>query len=67
MRRYAADLAKAGADEAKVSAIEAELRNAKPDQSVLRGLLNDVRNALSGAVGNIIASGVLHRIGVLLG
>jgi hypothetical protein len=67
MRRYAADLAKAGADEAKVSAIEAELRNAKPDQSVLRGLLNDVRNALSGAVGNIIASGVLHRIGMLLG
>jgi hypothetical protein len=71
MRRYAGDLVKAGANaeslEAKVAAIEAQLEKTKPDQSVLRGLLNDVRNALSGAAGNIIASGVIHRIGMLLG
>jgi len=71
VRQYAADLVKAGAPaealEAKVKAIEDQLARPKPDQSVLRGLLNDIRNALSGAAGNIIESGVLFKIGSLLG
>jgi len=70
LRQYATELVKAGADatlDARIAAIEAELRNATPDPSKLRGLLTDVRNAISGAAGNIIASGVLYKIGGLLG
>lgn len=71
LRHYRTELVKAGADasslDARVSALEAELKRPTPDASKLRGLLSDVRNAVSGAAGNIIASGVLHKIGGLLG
>jgi hypothetical protein len=71
LREYGAELVKAGADAGalteRVVALEAELRRQTPDPSKLRGLLTDVRNAISGAAGNIIASGMLYKLGGLLG
>jgi hypothetical protein len=71
LRKYGTELTRAGADatslDARIAAIEAELQKAAPDASKLRGFLSDVRNAVSGAAGNIIASGVLYKIGGLLG
>jgi hypothetical protein len=64
-------LVKAGADAGslgdRVTALEAELQRPTPDPTKLRGLLADVRNTISGAAGNIIASGVLYKLGGLLG
>lgn len=53
--------------DACVAALEAEVKKPAPDQSKLRMLLNDVRNAMSGAAGNIIASGILLKISALFG
>jgi hypothetical protein len=53
--------------ETRVAALEAELKNPRPDQSQLRGLLADVRNTISGAAGNLIASGILYRINTIFG
>jgi hypothetical protein len=38
-----------------------------PDQSALRGALTDLRNALSGAAGNLIASGAIAMISKMIG
>jgi hypothetical protein len=71
LRQYGTELARAGVDAGslndRLAAIEAELKLRAPDPSKLRALLTDVRNAISGAAGNIIASGVLYKIGGLLG
>ncbi len=71
LRKFGTELVNAGANagalEDRVVALEAELKNSTPDQAKLRGLLADVRNTLSGAAGNLLASGVLYKIGGLLG
>ena len=71
LREYGTELVNAGVDagslDDRVTALEAELKRATPDPSKLCGLLTDVRNAISGAAGNIIASGMLYKLGGLLG
>ncbi|WP_133121894.1 hypothetical protein [Pleomorphomonas carboxyditropha] len=64
-------LVAAGAD-GKVlsSAVESlliEAEKPEPDNGRLRGLLVDVRSALAGAAGNLMASGALALIGNILG
>jgi len=71
LRPHVASLASDGADAASIRSsldtLEAQVRQAKPDQSVARSALNDLRNALSGAAGNIIASGAITMIAKMLG
>jgi len=50
-----------------LSAIEKEVDQPSPDRGALRGYLTDLRNAVSGAAGNLIASGVLTTINQILG
>jgi hypothetical protein len=71
LKRHADELEQAGADrsrlEERVAALEAELANASPNRSIVREALTDIRNALSGAVGSLIASGALNLISQMLG
>jgi hypothetical protein len=65
------ELAAAGADgttlKARLDQIEEELRKTAPTTSVLRGLLVDVRNAIAGAAGNLMATGATALINQILG
>lgn len=65
------ELTAAGADgatlNARLASLEAEIRKAAPASSVLRGLLVDVRNAVAGAAGSLMASGAIALINQLLG
>ncbi len=45
-----------------VEAIDAEITSGKPDGTKLGGLVMDARNALSGATGNLLATGALSAI-----
>jgi hypothetical protein len=67
---HVADLAAAGADgpalKASLDQLKAELQKPTPAPSVLRGLLVDVRNAISGAAGNLIATGATTLLNQLL-
>jgi hypothetical protein len=71
LRKYETDFAQVGVDactlEKRVAALEAELKKAKPDHSRLASFLIDLRNAVSGAAGNLIASGILFKINAILG
>jgi hypothetical protein len=64
-------LLRAGADqealERGVEILELEAASEKPKDSKIRAALMDVRNAVSGVAGNLIATGVLAEIGKLLG
>jgi len=40
---------------------------AAPDRSVLRALLTDLRNAVSGAEDNLIATGGVNKLNLILG
>src|SRR5438093_5986666 len=61
----------AGADarllDASVASLVKQGTSRNPDQSPLRGSLTDLRNALSGAAGNLIASGAVTMISKLIG
>lgn len=46
--------------------IEAEMRKPAPAPSILRGLLVDVRNAVAGATGNLMATGAIALINEIL-
>lgn len=65
------DLAAAGADgatlKARLNSLEAEIGKVAPTSLVLRGLLVDIRNAVAGATGNLMASGAIALINQLLG
>ncbi|MGO4508023.1 hypothetical protein AB4Z51_13475 [Bradyrhizobium sp. 2TAF36] len=67
----AAALAELTADPAsfneRLEKVEQELTRSKPDPSVVKSILNDVRAALSGAAGNLIASGALTLLNNVLG
>jgi hypothetical protein len=64
-------LVEAGADaqslSSAVNGLIAETDKAEPNPGVLRGLLTDARSALSGAAGNLLASGALTGIAAILG
>jgi hypothetical protein len=69
LRAHSAELVQAGADgkrlEDRLDALETAI--AKNDRPALRGLLTDVRNSLSGAVGNLIATGAINVLNMMLG
>jgi hypothetical protein len=52
---------------ARLDEIDAELKKPTPVVSVLRGLLVDVRNTISGAAGSLIATGAVALINQVLG
>jgi AbiTii len=67
---HADELAEAGADETlkdRLEALEVEMRKPRPKTSIIRGLLVDVRNAIVGAAGNLMASGAIALINQVLG
>jgi hypothetical protein len=71
LKQHVIELEKAGADrsrlEERVASLELELAKGAPDRSLLRGALTDIRNALSGAAGSLIASGALQMLNQILG
>jgi hypothetical protein len=68
---HVAALKAAGADakllDTSLAGIAKQTISANPDQSILRGMLTDLRNALSGAAGSLIASGAITMIARILG
>jgi len=52
--------------EAKLDLIAAEIAKDAPSNSMLRGLLVDVRNAIAGAAGNLMATGATAPINQIL-
>lgn len=60
----------AGVDEeqfkSRIAALEEALLAKKPS-STIRGLITDVRNAVSGAAGNLIATGAISALNAILG
>jgi hypothetical protein len=71
LKAHIDELTAAGADGPTISRrldrLEAELAKPIPTTSVLRGLLVDVRSAISGAAGNLVATGAIALINQLLG
>lgn len=71
LRPYLGDIKQAGADGAKLdkafSKLSAQSTAREPIQSAIRGALSDLRNALSGAAGNLMASGAMTMISKMLG
>jgi len=48
-----------------LSTIKSEADKPHPSQGVVKAALTDIRNALSGAAGNVIATGILAEIAKL--
>jgi AbiTii len=71
LQPHLAALKAAGADgpllDKSLGTIHKQGTSSNPDQSALRGALTDLRNALSGAAGNLIASGAITMIAKMLG
>lgn len=71
LKPHLSEIKKAGADGTKLdtafSELSAQSTAKEPKQTVIRGALTDMRNALSGAAGSLIASGAMSVITKLLG
>jgi hypothetical protein len=71
LRAHRAELVAAGADgdtlDVLLRALEKALGTAQPDHGVLRGLLTDLRNSLSGAAGSLVATGAINVLNMMLG
>ena len=71
LRAHRAELVSAGADGEKLDdqlrALEEALGNPRPDHGLLRGLLTDLRNCLSGAAGSLVATGAINVLNMMLG
>jgi len=71
LRAHRAELVAAGADgdtlDERLSALEKALGTPQPDHGLLRGLLTDVRNCLSGAAGSLVATGAINVLNMMLG
>jgi hypothetical protein len=56
----------AGIDTATISKrldeLSSQMKGTQPKASVIRGLLVDIRNAMAGAAGNLIAMGAIAQI-----
>ncbi len=69
LKSHVAELVAAGADNRlskQLAELEASFRRGQPDRSKTRALLADVRNSLSGAAGNLLASGAISALTALL-
>ena len=51
----------------EIATLEAQLGSPKPKAAILRESLLSIRNILEGATGSALASGILTRLGTLLG
>ncbi|WP_156947070.1 hypothetical protein [Bradyrhizobium sp. WSM3983] len=71
LQPHLSEIKKAGADGAELdkalARLSAQSTAREPKQSAIRGALTDLRNALSGAAGNLIASGAVTIISKVLG
>ncbi|UQD76195.1 hypothetical protein JEY40_17585 [Bradyrhizobium japonicum] len=71
LQPHLSDIKQAGADGARLDKAFAELSAhsaaTQPKQAAIRGALTDMRNALSGAAGSLIASGATAIISKMLG
>jgi AbiTii len=71
LKAHVDELIEAGADgptlKARLDQIEQELKKPAPTSSVLRGLLVDIRSAIAGAAGNLMATGAIALINQTLG
>nr|WP_249816387.1 hypothetical protein [Bradyrhizobium sp. 180] len=71
LRANAAALAELTADPAgfneRLQKVEQEVMKPKPDPSLVKAALTDIRAALSGAAGNLIASGAVTLLNNVLG
>ncbi|WP_316214433.1 MULTISPECIES: hypothetical protein [unclassified Bradyrhizobium] len=71
LRAHRDELVAAGAHgsalDDRLNALEKALANPQPDHSLLRGLLTDLRNCLSGAAGSLVATGALNILNTMLG
>lgn len=70
-RQYAPQLIEAGADEDKllptIKLLEEEIKRPVIDADTVTPLVQDLRNSVSGAAGNLIASGLLAAIAAVAG
>jgi hypothetical protein len=70
LKSHLDELVSAGAQDSlavRLSAIEEMLKQATPNEGLLRGLLTDLRNTLTGAAGNLLASGAIGALNIILG
>jgi hypothetical protein len=71
LRAHSAELVEAGANAAtlddRLKALEKALTDQVSDHSVLRGLLTDLRNCLSGAAGSLVATSAIQVLNAMLG
>jgi len=69
LRSHRSELAQAGVDGARLEErlLALEQAIAANNRGALRGLLTDVRNSLSGAAGNLIATGAVNLLNAILG
>jgi hypothetical protein len=70
IKPHATELVAAGADANlpdKLRALEAKLKDSHQEHSATRGLVVDLRNALSGAAGSLLATGAISALSAILG
>lgn len=71
VRRHANQLVGPNLESGQLQIILAKLETAlehdRPNSSVIRSVLEDLRGSVSGAAGNLISAGVLHVINQILG
>lgn len=53
--------------ESEIQRVESEIANSNPNEHILRESLQTIRNLIEGCASSLIASGLLHEIGKLLG
>ncbi len=70
LKSHLDELISAGAHDSlgdRLTAIEETLKRGSSNEGLLRGLLTDLRNTLTGAAGNLLASGAIGALNIILG